>query len=156
MFPLICVWINGLVNNRNAGDLRRQRFHYDVTVMKIQWRFSLIWVNFLESTKFVVREGAYPHPPLFYQLLFVSWCEFTGTTTFSKILCPGGDLEYSQNILSCVLLILFDISWWISWIPIHAVFLNVAKRQTDRLISKQTSKAEYSLHYLAESKEIGQ
>ena len=33
MFALICVWINGWVNNREAGDLRRYRTHYDVTVM---------------------------------------------------------------------------------------------------------------------------
>ena len=33
MFPLICVWINGWVNNREAGDLRRKQAHYDVIVM---------------------------------------------------------------------------------------------------------------------------
>ena len=33
MFSLICVWINGWVNNREAGDLRRYRAHYDVSVM---------------------------------------------------------------------------------------------------------------------------
>ena len=33
MFSLICVWINGWVNNREAGDLRRHRAHYDVIVM---------------------------------------------------------------------------------------------------------------------------
>ena len=33
MFYLICVWINSWVNNREAGDLRRHRAHYDVTVM---------------------------------------------------------------------------------------------------------------------------
>ena len=33
MFSLICVWINGWVNNREAGDMRRYRAHYDVTVM---------------------------------------------------------------------------------------------------------------------------
>ena len=33
MFSLICVWINGWVNNREAGDLRRYRGHYDVSVM---------------------------------------------------------------------------------------------------------------------------
>ena len=33
MFSLICVWINGWVNNREAGDLRRYRGHYDVIVM---------------------------------------------------------------------------------------------------------------------------
>ena len=36
MFPLICVWINGWVNNREAGDLRRHRGHYDVNVMSWQ------------------------------------------------------------------------------------------------------------------------
>ena len=34
MFSLICVWINGWVNSREAGDLRRHRGHYDVIVMK--------------------------------------------------------------------------------------------------------------------------
>ena len=34
MFSLICVWINGWVNNREAGDLRRYRTHYDVNVMQ--------------------------------------------------------------------------------------------------------------------------
>ena len=33
MFSLICVWINGWVNNREAGDFRRYRGHYDVSVM---------------------------------------------------------------------------------------------------------------------------
>ena len=33
MFSLICTQINGWVNNGKAGDLRRQRAHYDVTVM---------------------------------------------------------------------------------------------------------------------------
>ena len=33
MFSLICVWINGWANNREAGDLRRRRGYYDVSVM---------------------------------------------------------------------------------------------------------------------------
>ena len=33
MFSLISVWINDWVNNREAGDLRRHRGHYGVTVM---------------------------------------------------------------------------------------------------------------------------
>ena len=33
MFSLICAWINGWVNNREAGDLRRHRTQYDATVM---------------------------------------------------------------------------------------------------------------------------
>ena len=37
MFPLICARINAWVNNREAGDLRRYRAHYDVTVMGNQY-----------------------------------------------------------------------------------------------------------------------
>ena len=33
MFSLIWVWMNDWVNNREAGDLRRDRAHFDVTVM---------------------------------------------------------------------------------------------------------------------------
>ena len=40
MFSLICVWINGWVNNREAGDLRRYHSYYDVIVMS-----SNIWVT---------------------------------------------------------------------------------------------------------------
>ena len=32
-FSLICVWINGWVNTREAGDLRRYHVHYDVIVI---------------------------------------------------------------------------------------------------------------------------
>ena len=35
MFSLICAWIHGWVNNREAGDSRRHRAHYEVTVMKM-------------------------------------------------------------------------------------------------------------------------
>ena len=34
MLSLICAWINGWINNHEAGDLRRHRAHYDVTVMR--------------------------------------------------------------------------------------------------------------------------
>ena len=34
MFSLIWAWINGWVNNRETGDLRRHRAHYGVIVMK--------------------------------------------------------------------------------------------------------------------------
>ena len=59
MFSLICVWINGWVNNREAGDLRRYRGHYDVSVMghlitepehKKSWQtFILIWLHGIQQ-----------------------------------------------------------------------------------------------------------
>ena len=41
MFSLICVWINGWVNTREAGDLRRHRGHYEVNVMSSD-KFEMI------------------------------------------------------------------------------------------------------------------
>ena len=43
MLSLICARINDSVNNREAGDLRRRRAHYDVTVMICS---LLIFTNF--------------------------------------------------------------------------------------------------------------
>ena len=37
MFSLICTWIYDWVNNREAGDLRHHRAHYDVTVIEVPW-----------------------------------------------------------------------------------------------------------------------
>ena len=34
-------WMNGWVNNREAGDLRPHRAHYDVTVMKQEWSLHM-------------------------------------------------------------------------------------------------------------------
>ena len=54
MFYLICVWINGWVNNREAGDLRRYRAHYDVTVM-IRCVYGYIRVCRYLAISFVLR-----------------------------------------------------------------------------------------------------
>ena len=40
MFSLICAWINGWVNNGEAGDLRRYRADYDVIVMIIRTMYQ--------------------------------------------------------------------------------------------------------------------
>ena len=57
MFSLICAWIKGWVNNREAGDWRRHRAHYDVIVMlhwtgtlfawrqALAWRQAIIWTT---------------------------------------------------------------------------------------------------------------
>ena len=43
-------WINSLVNNREAGDLRRYRAHYDVIVM---YHSNYEYFTFQVSLKFV-------------------------------------------------------------------------------------------------------
>ena len=45
-FSSVCAWINGWVNNRKAGDFRRHRAHYDVSVMLCRF-FSRTLQKFL-------------------------------------------------------------------------------------------------------------
>ena len=45
MFSLICAWINGWVNNREAGDLRRHRANYDVIVMSCMCTHTCDWLS---------------------------------------------------------------------------------------------------------------
>ena len=56
IFSLICAWINGWVNNGEAGDLRRHRAHYDVTVMNF---FSLQLIMLKYCTTCHVRSITY-------------------------------------------------------------------------------------------------
>ena len=51
LFSLICVWINGWVNNREAGDLRRYRAHCDLHrngLPSLSWSGSCPLQSFLE------------------------------------------------------------------------------------------------------------
>ena len=50
---LICPWINGWVNNREAGDLGRHCAHYDVIVMDSSCvRTSMHYISNLISTSY--------------------------------------------------------------------------------------------------------
>ena len=61
---LICVWINGWVNNREAGDLRRYRGHYDVIVMGIFClsHVSMTWNRFPYYWLFMKKIHQWIHP----------------------------------------------------------------------------------------------
>ena len=81
MFSLICARINGWVNNRKAGDLRRHRAHYDVTVMSLDW-FNPWWRHAMETVYALLTlcdgnppiTGGFPHKgsatPLTRALIF--------------------------------------------------------------------------------------
>ena len=43
MFSLICTWINGWVNNSEAGDLRRRRAHYDLILVNDRVLDTCFW-----------------------------------------------------------------------------------------------------------------
>ena len=57
MFSLICAWINGWVNTREAGDLRRHSAHYDVTLMafKLNLRNGILGTSCDISHRWVLQ-----------------------------------------------------------------------------------------------------
>ena len=65
MFSLICAWINGWINNRGAGDLRRHRAHYYAIAMTNSYLYwphyghtaTTIWANIGSEN------GLLPHGP---------------------------------------------------------------------------------------------
>ena len=80
---LICAWINRWVNNREAGDLRRYRAHYDVIVMyfpvaRLSAAMLLIVEQVISSRKVnVIRDD-------------VRSCAFPMTCPLCRSLVTGG------------------------------------------------------------------
>ena len=70
MFSLICAWTNGWANNRNAGELRRHRADFDVTVISLYIcssrsmfdRWGLFYKRFLANNSYLNRNLFCCHP----------------------------------------------------------------------------------------------
>ena len=126
MFSLIYAWINDWVNNREAGDLRRQRGHYDVIVMglvqdctissalAIQWRYCSLalshryvlicqeeatfkWPRHFKGSRMVV------HHAHTYSCLLNTNQQVKGLKTcfLSRVLLPGDNKGYSMTSAKC-------------------------------------------------------
>ena len=71
IFPLICAWITGWLNNGDAGDLRRHRAHYDVIEMKTH-------LFFLSFSSLHNRPCVIWWWRLFSPCVPSSWCQMRG------------------------------------------------------------------------------
>ena len=58
MFSVICAWSNGWANNRDAGDLRGHRAHYDVNVMSRVHQGQHSWLA-RETQTTTIKTGPY-------------------------------------------------------------------------------------------------
>ena len=72
MFTLICARINGWVNNCEAGDLRRNRAHYDVIVMIMCKYYGIYLINWPAIQQFTVNTIT-THRPKSTKILFQSF-----------------------------------------------------------------------------------
>ena len=151
IFSLICTWINGWAINREAGDLRRYRTHYDVPVMywpyvlgihrspvnsrcKCQWRealmFSLIcawikgWANNREVGDLRHHRAQYD---VTVMLLFLTLLLYQNQliTIFSNILLQKFDyidLQYS-GITTLLLTSIFMTILHVCWYVIRMLYV---------------------------------
>ena len=121
MFSVICVWINGWVNNRKAGDLRRYRTHYDVSVMYIFIRISnvdmlhicVLRIYMIRATNYSITTSSYLSFlwPLYLYIIslhlitnlikqYILICETTlSSVQTSTVGHPGRLVDSRQSIL---------------------------------------------------------
>ena len=97
MFSLICVWINAWVNNREAGDLRRHRAYYDVTVMRY-WEIK-------QSVRFVLGDLHWSHfvwGPSYQRLCTHIWKWMNDKCCCISItLAHQIDTNFAHNVACC-------------------------------------------------------
>ena len=91
MFTLICARINVWVNNRKAGDLRRNRVHYDVIVMCARLTDRSWYDSYITSD---IKEMEHSVHPLWYIL--------KGITRRSK------GIDVSRTTMLCTRLLGFN------------------------------------------------
>ena len=83
MFSFICAWTNGWANHRDVGDLRRNRAHYDVTVMiEPTWR-HVVWITSIDDDVHmqVCYQGYILH---FFRTDYSPLFPFRNSESFSK------------------------------------------------------------------------
>ena len=117
VISMICAWINGWVNNRKAGYLRRNRTHYDVIVMSVSSTF-VFW-NPSDHASFVVhgwwankalvvdfiRKGYYDSCKWIF---WIRWVRSMFDTDISNIL----DMSWGQRFDSRENWTRKTSSWW--------------------------------------------
>ena len=99
---LICSWIHGWVNNREAGDLGRYFVHYDVIIMQC---WATWWRQFIDNTLDYI-------PIHFHKMLFKCICslQYLISCIFIKWSCIAFPLycipllEIKLHLTSIVLL----------------------------------------------------
>ena len=76
IFSFIFAWTNGCANNRDAGDLRRHRAHYDVVVMLFHYHcirktWLVLWKEPVYSTRHIICDTSALTQNSYY--IYVIW-----------------------------------------------------------------------------------
>ena len=110
MLSLICAWTSGWANNRDAGNLRRHRAYYDVTVMTSDIFLPVRWPSkFWRLLSLLLIDDPASFPPTVFRhksKCDQSWCCYSlrrNTDRITTIFCKYNDSthwygrEYKQT-----------------------------------------------------------
>ena len=93
MFYLICARINDWINNREAGDLKGHRGHYDVNVMQIPYTIFVCCLCVCVCVNICIRMCIHIHSDNILLLLCHSYCFLFSHTIFSYF---AGNAAYNK------------------------------------------------------------
>ena len=155
VFSLICAWINGLVNNREAGDLRRHRAQYDVTVIIIPFslkQYHGCWFFLSLRWRHNGHNGVSNHQPHHCLLNRLFGCRSQKTsklrvTGLCAVNSPGTG-EFPAQMTSNA----ENVSIWWRHHVIHSCILNTMLRQWYRSQPSQSTiqhSERITLYYVA-------
>ena len=111
LFSLICAWLDGWVNNHEAGDLRRHHAHYDVIVILMVDQ-CVLWFYLYY---YVVQDFACGCP-LAPQLQDIGRHSAVCVCVRACVCVHTRVRIYMQEQQDC--------DWWSSWSPIDAITCN--------------------------------
>ena len=105
MFSLICVWINGWVNNSQAGDVRRYRAHYDVTVMLSSTQYMAhlymdIYVSIKKTLTGWVLSVAYTKIDCIHPTNWLEW-----RSCAKECVCLPKRVYHYEDVCVCIILL---------------------------------------------------
>ena len=101
MFSLIYAWINDWVNNREAGDLRRQHGHYDVIVMKPTYGFDI--TKFPRTLLNLILWKLIKRPQFFFKWPIESR-KTSGTSRVKTMKPRQNGHHFADDIFKCIFL----------------------------------------------------
>ena len=116
MFSLIWAWINGWVNNREAGDIRRHRTHYDVIVMHCRPRIRQGMPKSVDREQFVQSN----HPKCTYRQHF--FVHSPGKNVYIQYFT---NQELSSAAVSC-----WDAKFWLLYW--HILYISLVSSSNSR------------------------
>ena len=116
VFSLICIWINSSANNREAGDLRRHRSRYNLTVMSLSKWHLLV-------TKIPSKRWHFHFRAANHILVYMKYEKIQSQMIFRELDRRNGEKHHSVSVLSKSLPLQRPkhpavILHWYTWSPV--------------------------------------